>query len=143
MVRQDARVHHVGIAEHEVRARADRPPRVLRRIAVVGEHADPRRRRSVAMRLAHRLQLGELILRERLGRKQIQRAARRVLQDRVEHRRVVAERLARRGRRDDDDVAAGQRVLDRFGLVRVELMDAARRRAPASAVGSSASGNGA
>ena len=40
MVRQDARVQHVGIAQHDVRARADRAPRVLRRVAVVGEHAD-------------------------------------------------------------------------------------------------------
>ena len=94
-------------------------------------------------RLAHRLQLGELILRERLGRKQIQRAARRVLQDRVQDRRVVAERLARRRRRDDDDVAAGERVLDRLGLMRVELLDAARRERAASAARSSASGNGA
>ena len=142
MVRQDARVHHVRVAEHEVRARANRPARVLRRVAVVGEHADllaePRRDR-----LAHRLQLGELILRERLGRKQIQRAARRILQDRIEHRRVVAERLARRGRRDHDDVPAGERVLDRLGLVRVELRDAARRRARASAAGRAPPGNGA
>ena len=113
MVRQDARVHHVGIAEHEMRARADRPAGVLRRIAVVGEDADLIARLAADQRLAHRLQLGELILRERLGRKQIQRAARRILQDRVQDRRVVAERLARRGRRDDDDVAAGQRVVDR------------------------------
>ena len=51
MVRQDARVHHVGVAEHEVRARADGPPGILRRIAVVGEHADlvaRRRRRCVS-----------------------------------------------------------------------------------------------
>ena len=40
MVRQDARVQHVGIAEHDVRARANRAARILRRIAVVGEHAD-------------------------------------------------------------------------------------------------------
>ena len=93
---------------------ADRPPRVLRRVAVVGEHADLRHRELPVDGLAHRLQLGELILRERLGRKQIQRAARRVLQDRVQDRRVVAERLARRRRRDHDDVAAGERVLDRL-----------------------------
>ncbi len=79
--------------------------------------------------LGQRVQLGELILRERLGRKQIQRARRRVLQDRVEDRRVVAERLARRGRRDRDDVPAGEHVLERFRLVRVELLDAARRPA--------------
>ena len=134
MVRQDARVHHVGVAEHEVRARPDRPARVLRRVAVVGEDADLLAGRAVD-RLAHRLQLGELILRERLGRKQIQRAARRILEDRVEHRRVVAERLARRRRRDDDGMPAGQRVLDRFRLMRVELLDAARRAAPPSAAG--------
>src|SRR5436309_1622391 len=40
MVRQDARVQHVGIAQDEMRARPDRPPSVLRRVAVVGEHAD-------------------------------------------------------------------------------------------------------
>ena len=40
MVRQDARVHHVGIAEHDVRARADGAARVLRRVAVVGVDAD-------------------------------------------------------------------------------------------------------
>ena len=45
MVRQDARVQHVGIAEHDMRARANRAPRVGRRVAVVGVHADRRRRR--------------------------------------------------------------------------------------------------
>ena len=132
MVRQDARVHHVGIAQHEVRARADRAPRILRRVAVVGEDADLLARLP-GDRLAQALQLGELILRQRLGRKEIQRAARRILQDRVQDRRVVAERLARRGRRDDHDVAAGERVVDGLGLVRVELLDAARRQRGAQA----------
>ena len=126
MVRQDARVHHVGIAEHEVGARPDRAAGVLRRIAVVGEDADLARRCLTLDRLAQRLQLGELILRQRLGRKQIQRAARRILKNRVQDRRVVTERLARGRRRDDDDVAAGERVVDRLGLMRVELIDAAR-----------------
>ena len=40
MVRQDARVHHVGVAEDEVRARANGAPGVLGRVAVVGEDAD-------------------------------------------------------------------------------------------------------
>ncbi len=124
MVRQDARVHHVRIAQHELRARADRPPRVLRRVAVVREHADLFSRPG-RDRFAHRLQLGELILRERFGREQIERAACRVLQDRVKHRRVVAQRLAGRGRRDDNDVAARERVVDRLGLVRIELSDPA------------------
>ena len=62
-------MHHVGIAEHDVRPRADRAPRVLRRVAVVGEHADLRGRRLVHER-RQLFQLGELILRQRLGRKQ-------------------------------------------------------------------------
>ena len=52
VVRQDARVQHVGIAEHQVRARPNRPPRVLRRVAVVGEHADLRSAREPCERLA-------------------------------------------------------------------------------------------
>ena len=40
MMRQDARVQHVGIAEHDMRTRPNRPPRIGRRIAVVGVHAD-------------------------------------------------------------------------------------------------------
>ena len=76
------------------------------------------------------MQLGQLVLRQRLGRKQIQRARGRILENAVEDRRVVAERLARRRRRDDDDVPPGQRVLDGLGLVRVELRDAARAERP-------------
>src|SRR5205823_9084108 len=72
-----------------------------------------------------RMQLRELILRQRLCRKQIQRAARRVLQNRVEHRRVVTEGFSRRCRRDDDDVAMAEGVLDRVRLMRVDLVDAA------------------
>jgi hypothetical protein len=132
-VRQDAGVEHVGIAEHEVRACPDRPAGILRRIAVIREHANPIARlglprglsRVRGERLADRLQLSELILRERLGWKQIQRAARRILQDVVKDGRVVAERLARCRRRDDHDVAARQRVLDRLRLMCVQLGDAA------------------
>ena len=104
---------------------ADGAPRVLRRVAVVGEDADLACRPLIDV-LRQLVQLGELILRERLGRKQIQRARRRIRQDLAQDRRVVAERLARRGRRGDDDVAPGERVLDGCGLVRVELVDAAR-----------------
>ncbi len=133
MVRQDSRVQHVRIAEDKVSAAANGAPRVLRRVAIVGEHANllarivlSRAGWTARERLAHGLQLGELILRERLGRKQVEGPARRILQDRVQHRHVVAERLARRGRCDDHDVAARERVLDGLGLVRVELADATR-----------------
>ena len=48
MVRQDPRVQHVGIAEHDVRLAANRAPRVRRRVAVVGEHADLEIRRRAS-----------------------------------------------------------------------------------------------
>ena len=128
MVRQDARMHHVRIAQNQMRARANRPPGVLRRVAIVGEDANLRTspapaetRPRVRDGFGHCVQFGELILRERLGWKQIQGAARGILQDRIQHGRVVAERLARRRRRDHHHVTAGERVLDRLGLVSVEL----------------------
>ena len=40
MVRQDARVQHVRVAQHHVRAGAHRAPRVLGRVAVIGEDAE-------------------------------------------------------------------------------------------------------
>src|SRR2546426_8527769 len=38
MVREDPRVEHVGVRQHEIRPHADGTPRVLGRVAVVGEH---------------------------------------------------------------------------------------------------------
>ena len=40
VVRQDARMQHVGIAEHHVGTGPDRASRVLRRVTVVREHAN-------------------------------------------------------------------------------------------------------
>ena len=42
VVRKDPRMNHVGVAEHDVCAASDGPPGVLRRIAVIGKHADRR-----------------------------------------------------------------------------------------------------
>ena len=42
MVREDPRVHHVGVAEHDVRLAANRAPRIRRRVAVVREDANLR-----------------------------------------------------------------------------------------------------
>ena len=55
---------------------ANRAPRIRRRVAVVCEHADLQIG-AVRDQLGQRVQLGELILRERLRRKQIERARRR------------------------------------------------------------------
>jgi hypothetical protein len=81
------------------------------------------------------MQLGKLILRERLGWKQIQRAARGILEHGVENRSVVAKRLPGRRRCDDDDVAPRQRMSDRFGLVGVQLRDSpGSERIPQAAI---------
>ncbi len=130
MMRQDARMQHVGIAEHDMRPPANRPARILRRVAVVGEHGD-RLVRLLLDRLAQAVQLGQLILRERFRREQIQGARGRVFEDAAQDRRVVAERLAGGRRRHHDDVAIAPHVRERCRLMRVQFADAARdERAP-------------
>ena len=126
VVRQDPRMEHVGIAQHHVRLAADRATCVRGRVAVVSEDPDLDVA-AVPDDLCQRVQFGELVLRERFGWEEIQRARRRVLQDRVQDRRVVAERFPRSRRRDGDDVAAGEHMGEGFALVRVELVDAALR----------------
>ena len=89
--------------------------RVLRRVAVVGEGAD-----VGAERLDHRAELGELVLRERLRREQVECPRVGVLQDAVEDGQVVAERLARGGGGHDHDVPSGLDELVGLALVAVE-----------------------
>ena len=120
VVGQDPRVEHVGIGQHQVGPGPDRAAGVLRRVAVVGEHA------HLGHRLRQRLQLCELVLGQRLGREQVEDAGLRTLDERLQRRQVVAERLARRRRRDHHDVAAGLDQLPHAGLVAEQLLDAAR-----------------
>ena len=40
MVRQDARVQHVRVTQHEMRASTDRAARILRRVSVIGTRTD-------------------------------------------------------------------------------------------------------
>ncbi len=107
-----------------MRARTNRPPGILRRIAVVGEHAD--RIADGGKPVAERLQLRELILGEGLRGKQVESAARWILQDGMQDRRVIAQRLAGSGRRYDDHILSGERAVDRFGLMGIEPGNAAR-----------------
>ena len=123
VVRQHARVQHVGIGQDDVRAPADGAARVLRRVAVVGEHADLDVRRARDL-LRQPVEFGELVLRQGLRRKQVQGPRGGIGQDPVHHGDVVAERLPRRGRRRHHHVPAGEGMLDRAGLVGVEPVDA-------------------
>src|SRR4029079_18490680 len=73
-----------------------------------------------------RVKLRQLILSERLGRKKIQGPRGGILEDRIQDGGVIAKRLARRRRRNGDDIAAAEDVPEGFRLVRVELFDSPR-----------------
>jgi hypothetical protein len=64
---------------------------------------------------------------ESLRRKEEQGSGGRIVRDCLEDRQRVAQRLAGRGGRDDDDVLAAVDGVDRFCLVCVQALDAATR----------------
>ena len=66
------------------------------------------------------VQFSELVLRQRFGGKQIQRAGIRVFDNCVQDRQVVAQRLTGSRRRDDDHILPGMHDFRRLGLVRVQ-----------------------
>ena len=70
VVRQNPCVQHVRICEYYVTLFTDRFARIAWRVAVLSENAE-----AILEALIHIVQLGELILRKRLGGKEIERAA--------------------------------------------------------------------
>ena len=119
MVRQDRLVQHVRVADDDVALHADRLPRIGRRVAIERRREQAERTRAVELE-----QFGDLVLRERLGREQVQRLRLRRAH-RLDHRQVVAERLARRGRRDHDHMLARLHAVPRLALMAVEPLHAA------------------
>ncbi len=99
VVREDAHVQHLGVGQHDVGVRADPRPFVGRRVAVVGR-GDEVGHQPLA-------EAAELVLRERLGGEHEQRGVATAGDDRVDDRKLVTQRLARRGAGGDDDVASG------------------------------------
>jgi hypothetical protein len=89
MVRQDPGVQHVRIGENDVAALPNRGARIGGRVAIVGEDAE-----AAVEPLAQIVQLGQLVLRERLGREEVERACVGIFEHRVQDRQVVAKRLA-------------------------------------------------
>ena len=69
----------------------------------------------------------ELVVREGLGGEDEEGGVAAIGHDRLDDRDLVTERLARRGAGGDDHTRAGAQAVDRFGLVRVEPIDSARR----------------
>jgi hypothetical protein len=119
VVRQDRLVEHVGVGDDDVAVQADRLARVARGVAVESEGLHPEVAGIVELQ-----QFGHLVLRQRLGREQVEGLGV-ALHRRADHRQGVAQRLARRGRGDNGDVFATLRCVPGVGLVAVEPVDAA------------------
>ena len=120
VVRQHAGVQHVRVRQHDVAAVPDQRAPPGGRVTVVDVDLDVDREAT-----RQRAQLGQLVLGEGLGRKQVQGPARRLLEQALKDRQVVAQRLPARGRCHDDEVPAAPRQVVGLGLVRVEALDAA------------------
>ncbi len=119
MVRQNPRMQHVRVGEHDVPPIANGCTRIGRRVAVVGEHAE-----SAGEPLPQVVQLRELVLRQGLGGEKIKRPRIRILEHLVQHRQVVAERFPRSRRRNHHGIAPGMHGLCGSGLVCIELCHA-------------------
>src|SRR6185503_16247953 len=89
MVRQDARVEHVGVADDDVSLRTDRPASVLRSVAVIGKGLE-----VSTCELNELVKLFHLVLCQRLRWKQIESARIRVRNNGVQYRDVVTKRFA-------------------------------------------------
>jgi hypothetical protein len=117
---EDRRVEHVRVRDDDLPRRPDRRADGRGRIAVV------RCRRDVQRAGAGQPgELRHLVLAERLGGEEEQGSRRRILGQRLEDGQRVAQRLARGGRGDHDDVLAGVDGLDGLCLVAVERADPA------------------
>ena len=144
VVGQDAGVQHVRVGDQHARRPPYPGPRRGGRVAVVGGGAKGRRRTKdrgrtsiigqfllvfglwslVRQRFLPPPQLRQLVLGQGFRREQVQRAGLGVGGQALEGGQQVAQALARRGGRDNADMLAARRRVQRLGLVGVELSDA-------------------
>ena len=112
-------------------------PRMRRRWAVgVSPSYTPGRtaRRNSGSSPTKFQQAFELVLRQRLGGKQVERAA--AIGNRgFQNRQVVAQRFAAGRAGDDDEIAARAGRFQRRHLMAIQLLDAARRQKPHERLG--------
>jgi hypothetical protein len=116
VVGEDADVEHVRVGEDHVRPLADLPASLALRVAVVDRRLDALD--------AEGGQRPRLVLRERLRRVEVERAALRLPREQVEHREGEREALPARRARGHDRVATAAERLPCLGLVAVEGGDA-------------------
>ena len=101
VIREEPHVDHVRVGQDHVRPLADLQALFGRRVAVVDRGLEPGDLEG--------RQRAELVLRERLGRVEIERAALGLPRQLVEHREVERERLPRRGAGRHQHVLAAMR----------------------------------
>ena len=113
MVGQDRLVEHVGVGEHRPRTVADGAPQVGRGVAVIDVRLllDARRPEQL-------VELRALVLRQRLGRVEVERGAL-LFAEHLRDGHIVAERLAGGGRCHHHRVAPGVDVAPGLRLVAV------------------------
>ncbi len=112
--RKDASVQHVRIRHHDMACLADGGAAPGCGVAVIRIDAYVDREAEL-----EGAQLRELVLSQGLGRVHIERAPLGMLEQPLQNREVVAERLAAGGRRNHDEVAAVANRVIGVGLVRI------------------------
>ena len=116
-------VQHVRVGDHDVAGLTNRLASADRCVAVIGVGLE------VDLHLADEaVQLGQLVLGQRFGGKQIQGACFRIAEHRLEDGQVVAGGLAGGRRGDNHQVFAGQCETGRLRLMGVQPGDAAGRQ---------------
>ncbi|MNS86437.1 hypothetical protein D3C72_1203430 [compost metagenome] len=118
VMRQDRLVQHVRVGNHDVAMQADRLACIAGGVTIEGKGLHPEVAGAVELQ-----QFGHLVLRQCLGREQVQRLGL-VLHGGADHRQGVAQRLAAGGGGDDGHVLAALAGLPGFCLVAVKLLDA-------------------
>ena len=119
VIREEPHVDHVRVGQDHIRPLADLQALFGRGVAVVDRGLEPRDLEG--------RQRAELVLRQRLGRVEIERAALGLPRQLVEHREVERERLPRRSAGRHEHVLAATRRIPHRPLVLVEPRHADRR----------------
>ena len=122
MVAQYRQVDHVGVGKQPSGAFAGKAAHLGGTVAVVGGGRDVMQSRNGR---GERVRGAQLVVTERLGRRQVQHPGPRVGRQRVEDRELIGQRLARRGAGADHHVTAGVGQLRGRCLVRPRAADSA------------------
>ncbi len=110
---------HVWIGDHDVSLEPNGPTRIVGSVSIVC--VDLQRKGQFGEEI---LKFDHLILSQGLGRKNIKGPLCRIRYLVIHNRKVVAERFARSGWRDNDDIFTFMDNLNGLSLMRIEPRDA-------------------